>query len=349
MRFDRFAGRAAFAALLLLALIPALPARAADAPEAPPDAVTAERIRKLEAARASVVGVRAHSVPDARSNTSLGRDRQGSGILIGPDGLVLTIGYLILEADRVDIAFDDQRVLPAAVVAYDIASGFGLLRPLAPVQREPAKIGRSRATGTDEPLVIASGGADGGVSLARLVSRRDFSGYWEYHIEGALFTAPARGDHSGAALFNIEGELIGIGSLIVRDAMGADHPRVAGNMFVPIDLLAPILPELRSTGASAASTRAWLGVNSLEHDGIIEVIRVTPDSPAEQAGVRPGDRIVGIDGEPVANLEAFYKALWQRGAPERNVRLELKRADEPVTLNVRTADRMKTLRRPSGI
>ena len=341
MRFDRFGCRAA----LVLLLAACLPAWAADAP----DAASAERLRKLEAARAAVVGVHAHSVADARSNDSLGRERQGSGVLIGPDGLVLTIGYLILEADRVDIAFDDQRVLPAAVVAYDVASGFGLLRPLAPVQREPARLGHSGTIGSEEPLMIASGGADGGVSLAKLVSRRDFAGYWEYLIEGALFTAPARGDHSGAALFNVDGELIGVGSLIVRDAMGPDHPRVAGNMFVPIDLLLPILPELQRNGASQASTRAWLGVNSLEHDGTIEVIRVSPDSPAEQAGVRPGDRIVGIDGTPVASLAAFYKALWQHGAPERTVRLDVKRADAAVTLTVRTTDRMKTLRRPTGI
>jgi serine protease Do len=346
MRFARSGLAAALAALLALA-------PAARAEESPEDSaltvLTAQRVRLLEAARAAVVGVRAHSVEGARSNDSLGSDRRGSGVLIGADGLVLTIGYLILEADHVDIAFDDARVLPARVVAYDIASGFGLLRPLAPVQHEPARLGNSSTLAEAEPLMVASGGEEGGVSLARLVSRRDFSGYWEYHIEGALFTAPPRTDHSGAALFNAQGELIGVGSLVVRDALGPGQPRLPGNMFVPVDLLKPILDELQQRGATRASTRAWLGVNSLEHDGVIEIVRVTPDSPAERAGVQPGDRIVGIDGTPVANLEAFYKALWQRGEAERTVQLELRRRNEPVSLTVQTADRMKTLRQAQGI
>jgi serine protease Do len=308
--------------------------------------------RALAQASAAVVGVHATAVEDARSVDTLGRERQGSGVLIGADGLVLTIGYLILEADHVDLLFDDQRTVPARVVAYDLASGFGLLQALAPVRLAPAPLGDSARLSTDEPLMIASGASDdsnGDLSLARMVSRRAFSGYWEYHIEGALFTAPARRDHSGAALFNANGELLGIGSLVVADAQEPGQPRTAGNMFVPIDLLKPILSELIQQGASRSSTRAWLGVNCVESEVGVRVVRVSRDSPAEEAGLQAGDRILRIDGAEVSGLESLYKTLWQGERAEREVRLDIQRGGQPQTLSVMTLDRMKTLSKPQGI
>jgi S1-C subfamily serine protease len=311
------------------------------------------RTRALAQASAAVVGVRVTAVDNARSADTLGRQRRGSGVVIDREGLVLTIGYLILEADHVDVVFGDQRTMPARVVAYDLASGFGLLRPLVPVQVEPARLGNSTGVPRDMPLLIASGGRDGDLSLARMVDQRAFSGYWEYHIDGALFTAPARADHSGASLFNAEGELLGIGSLIVADAAGPGQPRLAGNMFVPIDLLKPILAELRERGASRSSTRAWLGLNCVEdavtQDGRVRVVRVARDSPAEAAGLRPGDRIVRIDDTPVRGLASFYKALWSNDAPERAVQLEILRGDDTQAVTVLTQDRMKTLSKPQGI
>jgi S1-C subfamily serine protease len=325
---------------------------AASAAASPPVSDSADLRAKTEAlARASraVVGVRAIAVEDARSSASLGRARQGSGVVIGDDGLVLTIGYLILEADHVEVVLDGRRVIPARVVAYDLASGFGLLQPLAPVHLPPARLGSSSALQDDEPLLIASGGEDGDLSVARMVSRRPFSGYWEYHIDGALFTAPPRTDHSGAGLFNANGELLGIGSLLVLDALGPDKPRMPGNMFVPIDLLKPILPELRTRGATRASTRPWLGLNCVEIDGIVRVVRTAPDSPAEEIGLRPGDQIVRIDDVSVDGLEGLYKTLWRGDAAEREVTLVIRRGSVEQTLQVRTQDRMKTLRRAQGI
>jgi len=322
----------------------------AEAP--PPDGASAEleaRAQALSRAKAAVVGVRATAVDEARSIETLGRERQGSGVVIGSDGLVLTIGYLILEADHVDLVLSAERVIPARVVAYDQASGFGLLQSLTPLRVQAVQMGVSAALSDNEPLLIASGGEDGDLSLARMVSRRAFSGYWEYHIDGALFTAPARNDHSGAALFNADGELLGIGSLVVSDALGPGHPRMPGNMFVPIDLLKPILGEMRSEGTSRGSRRAWLGLNCVEQDGAVRVVRVTRDGPAEEAGLRPGDRILRIDGAEVTGLESLYKLLWQSGAPEREVAIDIRRAGELQTLKVLTQDRMTILRKPQGI
>jgi S1-C subfamily serine protease len=307
------------------------------------------KVEALAKANAAVVGIRTLAVEDASSNANLGRERRGSGVVIGSDGLVATIGYLILEADHVELVLESDRIVPARVVAYDLASGFGLLQALIPLRAPAAKLGNSGELTTDDPLMIASGGPDGALSVARLVSRRPFSGYWEYHIEDALFTTPPRTDHSGAALFNADGELLGIGSLVVLDALGPDKPRTAGNMFVPIDLLKPILPELRERGATRNSTRAWLGLNCVEIDGMVRIVRVTPNSPAEAAGLSPGDRILRIDGVAVHDLAAFYKTLWGGTSPEREVAVDISRAGQTRTIKVQAQDRMKTFRRAQGV
>ena len=306
------------------------------------------RAEALDRARSAMVAVLSEAVDEAGSIATLGALRRGSGVVIGDDGLVLTIGYLILEAERVDLVVEGARRVPARVVAYDLASGFGLLQALAPLRVAPVALGRSTSASGDEPLMVASGGAEGELSLARLVSQRAFSGYWEYHIDAALFTVPPRTDHSGAGLFNLDGELLGIGSLVVSDAMGPAAGRLPGNMFVPVDLLKPILAEMRARGASRGSTRAWLGLNCAESAGEVRVLRVTRESPAELAGVQPGDRILRIDGAEVGALETLYKTLWRDGA-ERDVLLTVRRAGEVQTLTVHALDRMKTLRKPQGI
>jgi S1-C subfamily serine protease len=330
-------------ALFNVAALAAMPVPAAAASE------IETQSRALNRASDAVLGVRALAIEEARSNTTLGRARQGSGVVIGRDGLVLTIGYLILEAEQVQLVVDGERIVPARVVAYDVATGFGLLQALAPLRIEPAPLGPSAGVAQEEPLMMASGGEDGGVSVAHLVSRRPFAGYWEYLIDDALFTSPPRSDHSGAGLFNTRGELVGIGSLVVADAMGADAPHMPGNMFVPTDLLRPILDELRRDGMSAASRRAWLGMNCVELSGQVHVLRINSDSPADVAGLQVGDRILRIDGTEVARLDMLWKSLWSGGQPEREVTLDIERDNQPQTLKLQTVDRMKTLRRARGI
>lgn len=337
---------------LLVALATALAASAARAADAPPPAPSPIELqaRALGRANAATVGVRARAIEDARSSKTLGELREGSGVVIGSDGLVLTIGYLILEAEQVDLLLEGDRVLPARIVAYDPATGFGLVQSLVPLPLPVAPLGDASRLGADEPLMIASGGDDGDVSMARMVDRRPFSGNWEYHIDEALFTAPPRSDHSGAGLFNSRGELVGIGSLLVGDTHSARFPHLPGNMFVPVDLLKPILAELRAHGESHLSRRPWMGVNCDELDGQVRVTRVSEDSPADVAGLQPGDRILRVDGAEVHGLESLWKSLWTGGPAEREVTLEIARGDEqPHTLKVQAVDRLKALRHAQGI
>jgi S1-C subfamily serine protease len=337
-------------ALALVATVAALPVAAAmarsvaDTAPAPSDAA----YQQLVDAAKAVVGVKVRALPDAYSNESLGQVRIGSGVVIGRDGLVLTIGYLILEADQVEITDSDDQTVPARVVAYDDATGFGLIRPLGPIATRPIAIGTSASLADSERLLMVTGGEDQTISIASVVSRREFAGYWEYLIDGAIFTTPPRLDHSGAALINKEGELVGIGSLFVLDAARTGQ-QVPGNMFVPIDLLKPVLDELVKTGMQRAGRRPWLGVDSLEEDGRVKVMQVDNDSPAAMAGLKAGDIILSVDGREVSTLPLFYHSLWGAGPPGTPVRLTVLQGAEVNEVVVRSIDHSQFMRRKPAV
>jgi S1-C subfamily serine protease len=320
----------------------------AGAATAPPAGAQAT-IDALTRAHAAVVGVQVTAAEGARSAETLGRQRSGSGVVIGPDGLVLTIGYLLLEADTIQVQTQDNRTLPARAVGYDLATGFGLLRPLLPLRGvSPVPLGTLKEVATGDALMAATGGADGDVAMTQLVSKRAFSGYWEYHIESALFTSPPIDNHSGAPLFNQRGELLGIGSLFVGDALGG-LPRVPGNMFVPVDLLKPILAEMQKTGTSSASRRPWLGLTSAEQGGRVQVVRVAAGSPAQAGGIEAGDVVLAVDGARVATLEEFYTRLWAHPNPDDEIVLTVLQGADIRTLKIKAVDRMTTMARPAGI
>jgi S1-C subfamily serine protease len=308
-----------------------------------------EVIDALKRATQAVVGVQVGATEGARSAETLGRQREGSGVVIGTDGLILTIGYLMLEADAIQVVTHDGRTLPATPVAYDIATGFGLIRPLLPLRGiTPVPLGSAVDITPGTPLMASTGGDSGEVALTHLVSKRAFSGYWEYHIDSALFTSPPLRNHSGAPLFNQRGELLGIGSLFVGNAMG-DSRQLPGNMYVPVDLLKPILAELQQTGSTRVSRRPWLGLSSTEQGGRVQIVRVNKDSPAQEAGLSAGDVVLAIEGEKVTSLEGFYKKLWSVPEPDVEVRLTVLQGAEIRQVTVKAVDRMKTMRRPAGI
>jgi serine protease Do len=318
--------------------------RTADEKAAPGDATYQQLI---DAANA-VVGVKVKALPNARSNESLGQERNGSGVVIGKDSLVLTIGYLIMEADTVEVTDSDGQKVPASVVAYDHATGFGLVRPLTAITPKPIKMGTAAPIGQLDRLMIVTGGEEQNISVATVVSKRRFAGYWEYLIDGAIFTSPPRLDHSGAALINKEGELVGIGSLFVLDALTPGE-RLPGNMFVPVDLLKPTLDEMLRTGGSQASRRPWLGVNSLEEDGRVKVMQVNEESPADLAGIEAGDIILSINGQPVENLERFYRTLWAGTRAGTDVVLTVLHGPNVKQVTVRSIERQEFMRHKPGV
>jgi S1-C subfamily serine protease len=308
-----------------------------------------QALQVMQRTHEAVVGLRAWAVDGAQSAQTLGARREGSGVVIDAQGLVLTIGYLVLEAEQVELTTADGRRLPARVVAYDLATGLGLAQSLVPLGLAPAPLGRASALAEQDLLLFAHGGDSGAVGATRLVGRRAFAGSWEYHLEQALYTAPPLPMHSGAGLFNARGELVGIGSLAVADAGRINGVRQPGNLFVPVDLLPPVMDELRRQGHSSGSRRAWLGLNCVEDDDELVVVRVSRDSPAEHAGLQRGDRILRIDGQPVQALGTLWQALWRGGPPEREVMLQIRRGDELRELRVFSVDRLRTLKQPTGV
>src|SRR3954470_2625425 len=288
----------------------------------------------------SVVKVKVKAVPDARSRNSLGGDREGTGIVIDSSGLILTIGYLVQEADSVEVSAADGRGVPASVIAYDFSSGFGLLRAVKPPSVKPIAFGDSATVPEREPVLIV--GFDG-VAPAFVVSRRPFAGYWEYLLDEAIYTAPATVNWQGAAPINKEGKLLGVGSLVVGYALPGRR-QLPGNLFVPIDLLKPILGDLISQGRTSSKPRPWIGVNTQDLQGKLIVTRVSPDSPADHAGIASGDIIVGIRGEQVQGHTDFYRKLWASGEAGTNVELNVLKGTEIRKMQVHSMDREKYLR-----
>ena len=288
-----------------------------------------------------VVKLSIKAVQDARTAESLGAEREGTGVVFGEKGLIVTIGYLILEAGSILVVAGDGRVYPATVVGYDHATGFGVLR--AGIDCRPLEVGSSAEVRELATVLVAAHGAAGGASRACVVSRRRFTGWWEYMIEGGIFTAPPRFEHSGAALLDADGRLVGVGSLWVSDALeiGAAFP---GNMFVPIDLLKPLLNDLLATGRRREPARPWLGVYSEEVQGHVVVTRVLPQSPAEQAGLARGDIILGVGGQAVGRQSEFYQRLWASGDAGTPVVLHVLHKKSVRQLTVRSMDRMAFLR-----
>lgn len=301
----------------------------------------------------AVVGIRTLVSPEARSARNLGTERDGSGVVIGENGLILTIGYLLLEAHAVEVLAFDGKKSSAAVVAYDQESGFGLVRAARAPDVRPARLGASGTLKIGDRVVALSRAGQQPIGVpARVVSRRVFAGYWEYLLENAIFTSPPHPVFGGAGLFAEDGSLVGIGSLFVNDA-ALPETFSPGNMFVPIDDLKPILNDLVAKGRRADPPRPWLGLYSTEANGHIVVTRVSDDSPAKRAGLRPGDIIIGIDGRTVRDLAELYRRAWAQGEAGAEIPLDIVRqgGDEPKIerVVVRSIDRIEWLRVDKGL
>ncbi len=305
----------------------------------PLPSLTGAAERQMTVDQFSVVKLIVKTVPDARSARSLGPQREGTGVVIDSSGLVMTIGYLVTEADTVELATADGRKFPANVVGYDHATGLGLVKSLKPLPVKPVDFGQSSGTSLRDLVLIV--GFDG-VAPAYIVSKRPFVGYWEYLLDEAIYTAPATVNWQGAALLSREGKLLGIGSLAVGDAIGRGS--VPGNMFVPIDTLKPVLGEFIANGRSTRKPRPWLGITSQEVQGKVIVTRVSTEGPAEDAGLQAGDIIVGIGGEAVSGQADLYTRLWKSGEAGVSVMLDVVKGNRIEAVTVKSMARENHLR-----
>lgn len=291
---------------------------------------------------AAVVGLEVEVPENARTAERLGTRRSGSGVVIDSDGLVVTIGYLIMEAASVTLTLADGREIPARVVAYDHTTGFGLVRALQALDVDPLPLGDATRLGVDDPVLVAGSGGPAVARGATVVARRPFAGSWEYLLERAIFTAPPYPRFGGAALIGPDGALLGIGSLTVGDAAPGESRR-PGNLFVPIDLLEPILGELLNQGRSGTQ-HPWLGLGAGEYRGHLLIDRLSEDGPAERAGLRADDLIVAVAGEPVADLVSFYRRVWDLGEAGVAVPLTVLRGGELLDVTVDSGNRYDWLR-----
>jgi S1-C subfamily serine protease len=299
----------------------------------------------LDQTLAAVLQLRSEVPGDAFTASILGTERAGNGVMIGADGLVLTIGYLITEAETIWLTANHGAAAPAHVVGYDPATGFGLVQALGRLGVPGLELGVSAGADVGDPVIVAAGGGRPHALKARIASKREFAGYWEYLLDQALFTMPPHPSWGGAACIDADGRLLGIGSLFVQEAR-AEGIASQGNMIVPIDLLHPILDDLLRLGRVDRPARPWLGMYTSEAEGAVFVAGLAEGGPAHKAGVEPGDLVLEVGGTRVTDLASTFRKVWSLGPAGADIPLTIAREGSPKRLLIHSADRNDFLKKP---
>ena len=291
-----------------------------------------------------MVGLRSQVPSDAFTADTLGTERAGHGVVIRSDGLILTIGYLITEAETIWLHLADGQVVPGHALAVDQETGFGLVQALARVDLPALPFGSSAAVQLGDRVVVAGAGGREKSVAAQIVGKQEFAGYWEYVLDEGIFTAPAHPNWGGTALIGPKGDLLGIGSLQLERGGAADGQYL--NMIVPIDLLTPILDDMLTLGHARRPARPWLGIYSTEVEDRIVIVGLAAPGPAARADFSPGGIIVAGAGAEVGVEANFYRAIWSLGAAGTEVPLTIYREGDTFDMRVNSGDRMKFLKAP---
>ena len=299
----------------------------------------------LEAAMNAVVGLRAMVPEDAFTAQMLGTERAGNGVLIRDSGLVLTIGYLITEAETIWLSPNVGAPVPGHALAYDQETGFGLVQALARLNLPALPIGNSSKAQIGERVVVAGAGGCTHSVAARIVAKQEFAGYWEYVLDEAIFTAPAHPNWGGTAMIGESGELLGIGSLQLEQGR---ERGISGhlNMIVPIDLLKSILDDLLRHGRPNRPPRPWLGLYAADIDDRIVIIGLADRGPAQRAGLRTGDIVHTIGGEEVHSLAGMFRQVWSLGRAGVEIPIRLNRDGHMLEHKITSGDRSKFFKAP---
>lgn len=291
----------------------------------------------------AIVKIKAVIPESAFTARTLGTEREGNGVVIDSKGHILTIGYLIIEAETLEVTTGEGKTISASFVGYDHDTGFGLLKANHPLSIKPMKMGKSSEVKQGDPILMAGYGGTESVQAGRVLARKEFAGYWEYLLEDAIYTAPAHTGFGGAALIDPDGKLLGIGSLLTQVIIPG-FGSISCNISVPIDLLHPILADLIAKGRTSAPPRPWLGLNAEEARGRVFVVRVTPGSPAEKAELQAGDMVLTVKGGEVKGLADFYRKVWALGHAGVEVPLSILRGTKIREITVKSIDRNQLLR-----
>ncbi len=300
----------------------------------------------LDRALACVVGLRATVPADAFTAETLGTERAGNGVIIRGNGLILTIGYLITEADSVWLTLHDGRSIPGHVLGYDQETGFGLVQALAKLDVPALAIGQSAAASIGERVVIGGFGGRQRSVAARIVAKQEFAGYWEYVLDEAIFTAPSHPNWGGTALIGPAGDLIGIGSLQLQHAVEKGKTQNI-NMMVPIDLLEPIIDDLMKFGRRNMPPRPWLGLYATEVENRLVIVGLAERGPAKKADIRTGDIVLSVGGKDVRDLAGFFRRIWAQGQAGVEVPMTIYRDGETMDLRIKSSERNRFLKGPS--
>ena len=299
----------------------------------------------LDRALSSMVGLHSIIPNDAFTADTLGVERAGNGVLIG-DGLVLTVGYLITEAETIWLHLGDGHVVQGHVLGYDHETGFGLVQALGRIDLPALELGSSQAAEIGERVVVGGAGGRTRSIAGRIAAKQPFAGYWEYSLDEAIFTFPAHPNWGGTALISSQGDLIGIGSLQIERATEGKAKSEHLNMTIPIDLLKPILQDLKTFGRVNKPSRPWLGLYTTEIEDRIVTVGLAGKGPAARAEIKTGDMIVAVAGENVSSLEGFYRRVWSLGDAGVEVPLTLHRDGVTFDVRVNSSDRAKFLKGP---
>ena len=285
----------------------------------------------------SVVKIDSIIPPEARTAQSLGTVRGGNGVVID-DKHILTIGYIVVEAETITITLPDGKKFPGELIGYDHTTGFGILRTIIQSNLTPLKIGDSDQLTKEDFLYVLPYLTEGRPSAVKMVSRRSFAGWWEYFLDKPIYTYPANSSFAGSALINEYGEVLGIGSLYVGDAAatGISSP---GNMFVPINDLKPILDDLIENGRRTKDIKPYMGLTSSDNTGQVKITRVNDNGPAAKAGFSVNDTILAVNNEKINNIEDFYKVVWSFGGPGTKLQFDIERNQEKLNIELTTMDR----------